>query len=358
MGRVWSLRDITERTRTERRVAWLSFHDVLTGLYNRAYYEDELLRMDNPAMLPLSVISADVNGLKMINDVFGHEHGDELIKVAAGIVQNCCRASDIAVRTGGDEFVVLLPQCSEEVVLKIVETMAQACKNANIKGIPVSVALGTATKSAADVSISTIINHAETNMYRNKMKVDQKVRGEALEALARIVHEKDCEAEAHSERMRRLVESFARYLNLPEDIIADAKLAATLHDIGKITVSAQTLQKSGKLTSAEWEEIKSHPATGYRVLRATRCMSNAVEEAVLTHHERWDGKGYPQGLIGESIPYLGRLIALVDAFDIMTHDRTYRAALTHDAALAELRRCCGAQFDPQLTEAFLKFLDE
>ena len=194
-------------------------------------------------------------------------------------------------------------------------------------------------------------------MYKNKFSDGNAVRGDTLTALARIVHQKDYNAEEHSERMGKMAEQFAGHLGLPHGMRAELVAATMLHDIGKIGLPGELLTKEAGLTAEEWIEIKTHPEMGYRILRAIRELSYSAEEAVLTHHEHWNGAGYPKGLKREAIPFISRMITIIDTYDVMTHDRPFRDALTHGEAVEELKRCAGTQFDPLMVEKFLEFLE-
>ena len=226
------------------------------------------------------------------------------------------------------------------------------------KDIPVSIALGIGFKNTACESISDVINRAETRMYRNKLDKGIDSRFAVLETLENIVHKKDHLTDEHSARVMTLVRGFCEYLSLDASTTGDVISVAKWHDIGKVAIDEQILGQTNKLTAVEWEVIKTHPAVGYRILRALRGVSLNVEEGVLHHHEHWDGSGYPKGLSGESIPYIARLITIVDSYDVITRDRPYRAARSCEAARAELARCAGSQFDPVLTERFLEFLND
>ena len=349
-------RDITERRLYEEKITYLSFRDVLTGLYNRRYFEEELRRMDTARQLPISVISGDVNGLKLTNDVFGHERGDELLRAAAQFLQASCREEDVVVRYGGDEFVAFLPRCDEATAEKIVERIRRKCRRKTIEGLPVSLALGVATKTLAGEAITAVVNLAETRMYHDKISNDDQVRAEALEALERQALERDCHPGERSARLRRLATRFSAHLQLTNSTMQDIALLAVLQDVGKIAVPEGILSKPGELTPEEWAEIKNHPAVSYRILRAVRELSAGVEAAVLAQHEHWNGSGYPKGLKTDDIPYISRLLGIVEAYDVMTHDRPYRKALSHRAAIEELQRCAGTQFDPQLVQEFVEFI--
>ncbi|MEI6287462.1 MAG: HD domain-containing phosphohydrolase, partial [Bacillota bacterium] len=324
-------------------------------LYNRRYFEEEILRIDTARQLPISIISGDVNGLKLTNDVFGHANGDELIKTAAHYIQDCCRAEDAVVRFGGDEFMVVLPKCDEATAGDIVERIQAQCRDKTSAGLPVSLALGAATKTETSEDINTIVNIAESRMYKNKSHDLERVRLDTLEALERTVYEKDNKMD-HALRLRDLAIGFSGYLQLSNGTVSDVALLATLHDIGKIAIPDEIINKTGSLSAEEWAIVQTHAEIGNRILRATRLVSFAVEQGVLSHHEHWNGSGYPNGLRAEAIPFISRVIAIIDAYDVMTNDRAYRQAITNKQAIAELRRCAGSQFDPELVAKFVEFI--
>lgn len=169
--------------------------------------------------------------------------------------------------------------------------------------------------------------------------------------------EKSQETEEHAERMMRLSKEMGLALGLSDSQLNELELLSALHDIGKMSISSGILGKSGKLNEEEWVEIRKHPAAGFRIAQATSEL-RPIAKYILCHHERWDGKGYPQGLKGESIPMLSRILTIVDSFDAMTNSRPYRSALTFEEAMEEIRNNSGTQFDPDLSRLFLKILSK
>ena len=351
------LRDISERNKMEQQLQYLSYHDQLSGLYNRRFFEEELKRLDVKRNLPLSIVMGDVNGLKLINDSFGHVVGDQLLKKVAEVMTKGCRADEIIARLGGDEFVIMLPQTDvheTELILKRVQDLALKEK---IGSVDISVSFGWETKNNEEERIEEIFKKAEEHMYKKKLFESPSMRGKTLKAIINALYEKDKREEQHSHGVSELCERMGNALCLPEEEIQELKTIGLLHDIGKIAIEESILNKPGKLTDDEWEEIKRHPEIGYRLLNTVNDMS-VMAGYVLCHHERWDGSGYPKGLKGAAIPLQSRIIAVADTYNAMTSERSYRGALPETFALEELRKNAGLQFDPELVRIFIeKVLD-
>ncbi len=356
LGLIGVSRDITERKKNEAEILYLSQHDALTGLHNRSYYEKERKRLDNPDYLPLSLIIGDINGLKLINDAFGHGEGDKLLVSIAKIMEDCAREKDVLVRTGGDEFVILLPQTSYREAGALVEKIKKSCENGyelDNELIITSISLGYATKTREHEPFEKVFRLAEESMYRKKLLEYKSFHSAVMNSIKTTLYEKSNETEAHAARMADLAKQLGRVLGLDQEDLVALELVATLHDIGKISIDSKLLQKTGKLTDAEWTEIKKHPEVGYRIAQTVPELRK-IAEYILCHHERWDGTGYPQGLKAEKIPLLARILAIVDAYDAMTQDRPYRRAMSEQDAIDELRHHAGSQFDPALVEVSIK----
>ncbi len=346
-------RDITERKKAEEKIKYLSFHDRLTGLYNRAYFEEEINRLETERQLPLSIILGDVNGLKLANDAFGHSVGDNLLKAVSECIKKSCRKEDIISRWGGDEFVILLPKVSAEKAQGVCDRIKKSCAEYDKLPISISIALGQSTKSEMSQSAHEVLKEAENNMYRNKLMSRDSVRNAIISSLKHTLHEKSFETEEHSERMENLCISLGKLIGLSSSKIDQLILIATLHDIGKVAISNEILNKPDKLSVDEMEEVKRHPEIGYRI--AQFCPEIAhIAEGILSHHERWDGKGYPRGLNGEEIPLEARIVAIVDAYDAMTNKRPYSNVLSKERAIVELKKNAGTQFDPNLVKVFIE----
>ncbi len=348
--------NVLARQKTETKIRYMSFHDQLTGLYNRYFLEVEMNRLDTARQLPLAVIMADLNGLKLVNDTYGHEPGDQLLKTAADIIKNSCREEDIIARWGGDEFVILLPQTAAEEARLICKRIKEGCRGAFVEDMPVSIALGIATKTSETTSPIETLQEAENEMYRQKLTESRSTKSVVVTSLLNTLAEKSFETEKHTRGMQTIAQKIGAKLNLPDSELQRLELLITLHDIGKINISEAILTKKSSLTAVEWEVIKKHPEIGYRIAMATEEFAHAAED-ILAHHERWDGTGYPQGLKGNEITLLARIVAIADAYEVMSHGRPYKKPMSKNVIIAEFKKCSGAQFDPELVEIFLSVMD-
>lgn len=343
--------DVTERIEREREINYISYHDSLTGLYNRRYYEENLNKLDIPENYPLTIAMSDINGLKLINDAFGHSAGDELLISAAKIISDSCRETDLIARIGGDEFIIVMSNTSGKEAEKIIEKINRESKKVTIKSIELSISFGFKTKNKMSEDIQDIYRSAEDLMYRVKLLEIPSMRSGAIETILTTLFEKDSNSEIHSRAVSRISEKIAIAYGMNRQDVAEVKTAGLVHDIGKIIVPISIITKEGKLTTEEYDLIKGHSEIGFRILNSTNDMRN-ISNIVLSHHERWDGLGYPRGIRTDEIPVQSRIIAVADAFDAMTSERTYREIVTNDQALDEIVNNAGTQFDPKVTKIF------
>ena len=351
-GVVLVFRDVTEEKRRQDEIHYISYHDSLTGLYNRRFLEEELQRIDTPKNLPAAVVMGDVNGLKITNDTFGHSRGDQLLQKAAEAIQGGCRMSDTVARWGGDEFVILLPKTGRGQAETIVERIRKIGSEMKIGSMSVSVSFGCGVKEKPGGSLMEALKKAEDRMYENKMVESESMRSKLITAIVQALREKNPDEEQHSERVSVLCRRIGGAMGLSEQETARLAACGVLHDIGKIGVCEAVLNKQGKLTEREWDEIRRHPDLGYRILKSSK-ETAGIADCVLAHHERYDGSGYPAGLKGEEIPLFARIVSVADAYDAMTSDRAYRRALDAAYARKELLENRGTQFDPRVVDVFL-----
>lgn len=351
------LTDITEKSRADAEIRYLSFHDKLTALYNRAYVEMVLPDLEKTEKLPLSIIMLDLNGLKLVNDVFGHQQGDQLLIAMAKVLNQSCRETDVISRWGGDEFLILLPNTDSNECVNVCERIREACTEEAGSSMPLlSAAIGTATKDEGVAYLSELFSVAEHRMYNDKLVESRKVRQNIIINMEGMLHERCFENIGHSERIQCLAVDFANDLGLDRDDpeIKPLSQLAILHDIGKVAIPKELLGKSGPLTHSEWEIIRSHSDIGYRMAQSIGEL--ALADIILALHERWDGSGYPCRLKEAQIPFLARLFSIVDVYDVITHDRPYNTVMDEERALKEIAFGSGSQFDPGLAERFINFM--
>ncbi len=353
--------DITKSKLQFLQIQYLSNHDQLTGLHNRQYYDNAKRMLEAKSSLPLSVMFIDINGLKLINDAFGYDEGDRMIQTTAAVIKANLLPKEIVARIGGDEFGVLLPNTDAATcaIRMLAFKDAFDLYNANLQDrtMIINLSIGASTKVSEEDDIAQVVKNAEANMARRKL-FDQKSHHNAvLSSIMATLFERSFETEEHAERIGNLCAIVGERLKLSHDDIDKLKLFAYLHDIGKIGISDQILNKPGPLTEDELVVMKTHPEIGYRIAMASPDFA-PIAELILTHHERWDGTGYPNRLAGERIPLLSRILAVADAYDAMTEDRVYRKALSRETALDEIRKNAGTQFDPQISAMFLEIVED
>jgi diguanylate cyclase (GGDEF)-like protein len=335
----------------------LLYRDKLTELYNKNFFEEELSRLDTKRQLPISLIMGDINGLKLINDAFGHSMGDRVLKRAAEIMTDSFRDEDIISRVGGDEFIILLPMTTEDTALKIVERVKRKCELNPLDYIKINISFGAATKLSVDEDINKIYKKAEDRMYFNKLKESKEAKLSMINFLKNRLEKITYETKSHYDRLKELTMMMADALGLSETEREELRLLCEFHDIGKIGVSKNILQKQGRLNGEEWENIKRHSEIGYYIAKEIKDASS-IDELILIHHERWDGKGYPGLLKNDEIPLAARIFALADAYDVMVNDRPFKTRMTKNEALQEIKEQSGRQFDPKLAEIFINSMEE
>jgi diguanylate cyclase len=357
MGATTFARDITERKNHEEEILFLSYHDKLTGLYNRRFVEEEIIRLDTKRQLPLSIIMGDLNSLKLTNDTFGHIAGDKIIKETAEVLRKICRSDDILARWGGDEFVVLLPKTSTHDTEDIAQRIKKECFKLITNNIPLGLAIGIATKNEENQNINTIIIDAESNMYKNKLVEKESSASSIIIALEQALFEKSNETLEHANRIKENAIKLGKSIKLHAYQIDELSLLASLHDIGKVAIPITILLKEGRPTEEEWTVIKRHPEIGYNIAQSS-AQINHIAKFILACHENWDGSGYPKGLKGDKIPIISRIMFICDAYDVMTSERIYKKIKSKNEAIKELKRCAGTQFDPILVEEFVKIISK
>lgn len=337
----------------EKKLIYLSFHDQLTGLYNRRYFEEALNRLNTEENFPMTIVIGDINGLKLINDSFGHVLGDELLIKAGDIIKKGCRSNDIIARHGGDEFVIILPKTDTFEATQIIERIKNLALSEKVGNVDLSISYGYDTKTKIEQTISEILANAENLMYKHKLYERSSMRSNTIDIIKNTLFEKSCRESLHSKRVSELCKAIASEMDFEKDDISQISIAGLVHDIGKIGVDEKILNKAGRLSIDERNEIEKHPETGWRILSSTNEFSE-LAQFILEHHEKWDGNGYPKGLKGEEISVAARIITVADSYDAMTSERSYRKGISEDEAINEIKRCSGTQFDPNIAKVFVE----
>jgi diguanylate cyclase (GGDEF)-like protein len=355
--------------------------DSVTGLFNhRAVHQrlDEEVRAAAISGNPLTVIMMDLNNFKLFNDTYGHPVGDQVLKRVARILETECRGSDIIGRYGGDEFIVVLPETDAATALHVAQRLRDGTNREGFRrqgdqhAIPVTLSFGIATYPTDSDNRHELLAIADSNLYSAKGS-EEGIRGttddqranrqlrtegtfEVLDAMVTAIDNKDQYTRRHSEDVTSYALLLAEEMALSEETLRIVRIGCLLHDVGKIGVPDDILRKPGRLTAEEFEVLKRHPRLGELIVGALPGMENILD-IVRSHHERWDGQGYPEALAGEAIPLLGRLVALADAFSAMTTNRPYRIGLNWREALQEIRANVGTQFDPTLAKSFIAVIE-
>jgi len=341
------------RKQDETHLRDWSFRDSLSGLYNRRYFEEEMRRMDTRRKGSVGMIILDVDGLKLVNDIFGHDCGDRQLVTVAKLLMVCFRERDVIARIGGDEYAVLLHDADLGAVTSACERVQKRILVGNLeKTPPLSVSIGFAVSDDPRISMGELFKQADNNMYREKNNRSQSARGAILQTITNLLQERDFIGDGHADRMQDMILSLARKCGLTSEKSANLCLFAHFHDIGKVGIRGPVLFKPGRLTVEEMNEMRCHSEIGHRIAQSSSEL-RPIADLILKHHEWWNGQGYPLGLGGEAIPLECRILAIADAYDAMTSHRPYRKAMDHDTAVAELKRCAGTQFDPELIEKFV-----
>jgi diguanylate cyclase (GGDEF)-like protein/PAS domain S-box-containing protein len=352
------VQDITERKRASEELAHQALHDPLTGLGNRrALLADLQARLDRASpKRPLLLQLFDLDGFKTYNDAYGHPAGDSLLTRMASRLQESLVDRATAYRMGGDEFCVLSLFTTDD--HEAIARIAREALTERGEGFEVTASHGSVVLPAEASTPTDALRVADRRMYARKTSSSRSSAGQqSADVLLRILSERSETLGIHLDEVTALCDAVADKLGMPEEERAALLQAASLHDVGKVAVPDDILHKPGPLDEREWEFMRRHTVIGERILAAAPALTRA-SKLVRASHERFDGKGYPDGLAGEQIPLGARVIAVCDAYDAMVSARPYRAPMEWARALAELRRCAGDQFDPEVVEVFAEVMIE
>lgn len=351
-GAVVTFMDSTERKKSEEQIRYLSSHDALTGLMNRGSFERIIEQYDIKSNIPISILFADLNGLKLVNDVFGHTSGDLLIKKAAEVLKKTCRNQDVLARVGGDEFIVLLPHTEPKDAQKIVERVQTELLKEKVNGLTCSMALGFDTKTSSYDDIEKIMSSAESEMYHAKLLMRKSFGADTINTIMSSLQQKSQREKVHSEHIAALCEQMGIEMELSDPEIKKLRDAGQLHDIGKIVLPDDILTKEEDLTEYESQLKSQHPVIGYRLLNLFDDTLD-LADVVYAHHERWDGTGYPKGIKEDEIPLISRIIALAEHYERLVTKELVAGNIKQDEIADKIREGSGSSFDPGLVEVFI-----
>jgi diguanylate cyclase (GGDEF)-like protein len=353
------VRDMTERTLMEMQLREMAERDSLTKLYKRHYLINKLAEFHGKSFEKLTVLLLDIDGLKIINDTFGHLKGDEVIVSVARIIHDHFRLIGYIARIGGDEFCVIVEGLSSQEIEQQLKQMNKMLykHNEQTDTLKISLSSGYSFHMTGIVNTEWMFQEANNNMYQNKLLKESSNRNDLVKTLMRALEAKDFITEGHAERMGELATQMGVALRLPQSKLDRIRLLAKFHDIGKVGIPDRILDKPSKLNEEEWKVMKTHCGIGERIA-AESSELKSIAHLILKHHERWDGKGYPLGLKAGEIPIECRILSIVDTFDAMTNDRPYREALPEAEAIKEIVSCSQTQFDPNLVLLFKEIIEK
>ncbi|MBC2396545.1 diguanylate cyclase [Clostridium tetanomorphum] len=367
-------------------LSYLANIDGLTELYNHKYFHEYLktsIERCRRLGKNVALILIDIDYFKNYNDLYGHQKGDMVLRTIGFILKNSVKDGQIACRYGGEEFAIIIPYKDEKYTLNLAESIRKKIEEYKFEGEEnqpngkVTVSIGVSIFPNKSKNENELVNSADDALYRakffNKNRVEcyysvlDELKNDiekehvnlisSIKTLIGIINAKDRYTYAHVERVVVYSKLLGSKLNLCEEDKKVLEYGAYMHDIGKINISADILNKKVPLSDEEWNIIKCHPKNGVKILQSVNSLEKVIP-LIKYHHERYDGKGYPEGLQGEEIPYLVRILTVADSFDAMTSNRPYNKKKNYKDAIFELKRCSGSQFDPKIVEAFIEIVEE
>lgn len=344
------------RKKAEEEILYLNFHDKLTGLYNRRFFEEEMKRLDTPRQIPLSIIMGDANGLKLVNDAFGHGEGDRFLKRIAQIMKDTCRTDDIVARIGGDEFVILLPNVGYKEALEIMYRIKVACEKEQKLPIKLTIAMGAATKDFEEQNIEDVFKLAEDRMYSHKIAESKQIKEAIINDLIQRLHTAFPEKKRHVKKLIELSRGLYKYLELSEIDKRDLEVLCRVHDLGNIALQPNEIPQKRELLRRERKYLKLHSEIGFRIAASSIEYAN-IAEYILKHHEKWDGTGFPMGIKGQDIPLVVRVFSMVDFCETYLTEHAEGSSNSLKQLKVEMKKRSGRDFDPALTEKMVLFIE-
>ena len=350
--------DVTQKEEIAKQNEYMAYHDYLTGLYNRRYFEEEFERRAKGGEFPLGLLIGDVDGFKVYNDTYGHAEGDKTLTRIAGSLRTLVGKDDILARIGGDEFAVIVSGKDKPGLLEYLDKLNHQYDNAagdSSMDELTTISWGCALQKEREDTLDSLEKEAEAFMYSRKFYSHRSLKSKTVDTIMQTLFTKSEREKNHSDRVGLLCEAIAKHMHLSNEDVNKIRVAGLLHDIGKIGIDEAILNKTGRLDAYEWEIMKLHPVKSAGILDKTQEYQE-ISDIVLSHHERYDGQGYPGKLQGEAIPLEARIIAVADTYDAITNDRPYRKPLEKNAAIEEMKRSAGTQLDPKIVSALVDML--
>lgn len=355
-GYVYVFHNISEGLEKNREIEYLNYHDQLTGLYNRRFFEKKCRELLYEKYYPLGLIISDLNALKLTNDSLGHLMGDKLLEKYATVLQTNFADAEVVARIGGDEFAVLITKISLDTLEERINEIKRELSTCQIGDFPVSAAFGCAIYNSSIFSFAEIFKEADEKMYADKMIENTSVKNKILESIIQKYFDGFPKKKTEVHMVIELSRRFCSVLRIDDVVVKRIEKAALVYDIGNISISNDYFTQNRKLTEKENEQVQAHPASAFHILKN---ISNYIEvaEIVLCHHENIDGSGYPRGLEDKQIPYESKILAIVTDYCAMRGERAYRPPLTKEEAINELRKKVGVRYDADLTLEFIHMLE-
>jgi diguanylate cyclase (GGDEF)-like protein len=357
IGKIFVFHDITAMRGTYFELEQSTLYDAVTGLYNKQSYLTQVPQWSDSRYWPVALGVCNVNGLRSINDNCGSAYGDLVMKQLADCVRQYMNEDMFAAKVDNGDILLIMEGKSHEDAADVMENIKTDMEHFFEEEQEVHIEYGIAVKEREDVTMERVLSDARTSMQNKKMLRDNSASSSLVDSLKQTLSESDYETEEHVERTREMAARLGKAMNLSDSDIGKLELLAVLHDIGKVAIPHHVLVKKGKLNDEEFKIMQQHTVKGYRIAKSSPELGD-IAECILSHHEKWDGTGYPNRLKGEEIPLLARIISAVDSHDVMVHNRPYHQAMPEEDAIKELRRCAGTQFDPYIVEVFTKLLEE
>ncbi len=357
IGKIFVFHDITPMRKTYFELEQSTLYDAVTGLYNKQSFLTQVPQWSDNRYWPVALGVCNINGMRNVNEQYGTAYGDFVMKQLARYVKIHMGEDTFTAKVDNGDILAVMEGKSHEDAVAVFEEIKKDVEKFFSTSNPVQMEFGIAVKEREDVTMERVLSDARTSMQNKKMLRDNSAKSSLVDSLKQTLSESDYETEEHVERTREMAARLGKAMNLSDSDIGKLELLAVLHDIGKVAIPHHVLVKKGKLNDEEFKIMQQHTVKGYRIAKSSPELGD-IAECILSHHEKWDGTGYPNRLKGEEIPLLARIISAVDSHDVMVHNRPYHQAMPEEDAIKELRRCAGTQFDPNIVEVFTKLLEE